>query len=439
MNIHVLNLLNYVLIGFECIMASYLGGCFFKRRFYRVAHILAVLMLFILCIVYLKIFGGNIILKLAVGIILHMVWIRVCFDTSIIKALFLAIFLMSFWYVFDSICMIGVSALMKIDYRLLSDAPFAYFLLCFGVKIFELFGLIIMCTLVKHHAQIWSMSWSDWLRILFFPVSSLLISCELVLIYYKSPDLAGQLALCACILLFADVMSVFLLDHLENQQLAIRDNAILQQDLKTEHESINTWVEAYRAERKRSHDFQNQLSVLRGMIDDASTSEHFLEYLDSLLNVELPKTRYINTNRPVADVLLSQKAAIAKNKNISFQIHLDDMSGFPLSDDELVVVLANLLDNAIAASEQIPDISLRRILIRVQCTPMVSYLYVENTVAKAVAIKNNRVVIRRDESSGHGFGIQNITTILDRHQALYAFEYHPDDALFSFSAQLMEP
>ena len=438
MNIHVLDLLNYVLIGFECIMASYLSGCFFKRRFYRIAHILAVLTLFILCIVYLKTFGNNIILKLAVGIILHMAWIKVVFDTNSIKALFLAIFLVSFWYVFDSLCMIGVSALIKIDYRLLVDAPFAYFLLCFGVKIFELFGLIVICTLVKHHAQIWSMSWSDWLRILFFPGSSLLISCELVLIYYKSPDLAGQLTLCACILLFADVMSVFLLDHLENQQLAIRDNAILQQNLKTEHESINAWVEAYREERRRSHDFQNQLSVLRGMLDETSLSEPFLQYLDSLLNVELPKTRYISTNRPVADVLLSQKAAIAKNKNIIFQIYLDDLSRFPLSDDELVVVLANLLDNAIAATERISDISLRRILIRVQCEPEVSYLYIENTTAETVDIKNNRVVIRRGEYSGHGFGIQNVTTILDRRQALYAFEYHPCDAIFSFSAQLME-
>lgn len=438
MNIHVLNLLNYILICFECIMASYLGGCFFKRRFYRVAHILAVLTLFILCIVYLEIFGNNIILKLAIGIILHTVWIKVVFDTSIIKALFLSIFLMSFWYIFDSLCMIGVSALIKIDYRLLSNAPFAYFLLCFGIKIFELFGLIVICTLVKHHAQIWSLSWLDWIRILFFPISSLFISCELVLMYYKSPGLAGQLALCSCILLFADVMSVLLLEHLENQQLAIRDNAILQQDLKNEHESINAWVEAYREERKRSHDFQNQLSVLRGMVDEKSLPEQFLKYLDRLLNVELPKTRYINTNRPVADVLLSQKAAIAKNKNITFQSYLDDLSRFPLSDDELVVVLANLLDNAIAATEQIPDISLRRILIRVQCAPEVSYLYIENTTSETVDIKNNRVVIRRGEYSGHGFGIQNVTTILDRRQALYAFEYHPCDAIFSFSAQLME-
>lgn len=419
-------------------MASYLGACFFKRRYYGITHILSVLILFVLCIIYLKIWGHTVLLKLIVGITLHMIWIRFSFNTNMIKALFLAIFLVSFWYVFDTLCLIGLSALIKVDYRSLIDSPFSYFLLCFGFKIFELLGLVVLCTLVKHHAQIWSMSWQDWLRILFFPVSSLFISCELVVMYYRSPFLATQLALCACILLLADVMSVFLLDYLENQQIAIRDNTILQQDLKIERENINTWVDAYKEERKRSHDFQNQLSVLRGMIDDQASTEQFLQYLDSLLNIELPKTRYINTNRPAADVLISQKAAIAKNKNITFQIRLDDLSRFPLSDDELVVVLANLLDNAIAAAEQIPDKSQRHILIRIQCTPTASLLYIENTTAVPVYIKNNRVVIRREGISGHGFGIQNVSTILDRHHAIYTFEYRPKDSTFSFSTQLIK-
>ncbi len=438
MNIHVLNVLNYVLIGFECIMASYLSTSFFRSRYHGVLHIFSVFTLFIACIIYLKILGQSIVPKLIVGVLVHMIWIKAYFHTSTLKALFLSIFLVSFWFIFDTLCLIGLSALIQIDYRSLVDSPFSYFLLCFGVKTFELLGLVVLCTLVKHHAQIWSMSWQDWLRILFFPVSSLLISCELVLMYNKSPNLAAQLAFCACILLFADVMSVFLLDHLENQQIAIRDNAILQQDLKTERESINTWVDAYKEERKRSHDFQNQLAVLRGMIDENAPPKQFLHYLDSLLNTELPKTRYINTNRPVADVLISQKAAIARNKHIALQLHLDDLSQFPLSDDELVVVLANLLDNAITAAEQIPEEAKRHIFVRMQCTPTVSYLYIENSTALPVQIKNNRVITRQSELSGHGFGIQNITTILERCHAIYAFEYHQGDSVFSFSTQLMQ-
>lgn len=438
MNTYVLSILNYILICFECVMSSYLAGSFFQRKFSHAVHVFAVSILFVLCIIYLRLFGYSIPLKLIVGILLHMIWIKTVFVSKNVNALFVAFFLMSFWTVFDTLCLFSVSVLLKVDYRNLIDMPFLYLLICFAIKIFELLGIVVICTFVKRHEKIWSMHWIDWLRILFFPICSLVIAFELMHIYYKAPALAPTLTLCTCILLVSDVMAVFLLDHLENQQVAIRNNVILQQDLKAERESINSWAKAYREERKRSHDFQNQLSVLRGMLDDHVPPETFKEYFDSLLNIELPKSRYINTNRPVADVLISQKAAIAGSKDIDFRIQLDDLSLLPLTDDELVVVLANLLDNAIAATEKIADKSLRRMLIKVQCTPEVSYLYIENPTAEPVNIRNNRVAVQQNECSGHGFGIQNVTTILDRRHALYAFEYHADESRFSFSAQIME-
>jgi sensor histidine kinase regulating citrate/malate metabolism len=194
-------------------------------------------------------------------------------------------------------------------------------------------------------------------------------------------------------------------------------------------------VEAYRQERKRSHDFQNQLSVLRGMVEDQAPTDSFLNYLDSLLNVKLPATRYIDTGRPVADVLLSQKAAIAANKGIRFQMQLDNLSTFPLSDDALVVVLANLLDNAIEACEKIPDPEQRVILVKLQYKPEASYLHIENTTIKPVTIKNNRVI--SSSSLEHGFGLQNVITILEQSGAIYALDYQEERNLFTFSAQLM--
>lgn len=76
------------------------------------------------------------------------------------------------------------------------------------------------------------------------------------------------------------------------------------------------------------------------------------------------------------------------NKNISFQMQLDDLSQFPLPDDELVVVLANLLDNAIEACELISDKSLRYILIKIHCSPAVTYLMSKILLAEPVTIKN---------------------------------------------------
>ena len=90
--------------------------------------------------------------------------------------------------------------------------------------------------------------------------------------------------------------------------------------------------------------------------------------------------------------------------------------------------LANLLE--------INDKSLRYILIKIHCSPAVTYLHVENSTAEPVTIKNNHIVTHK-QSSGHGYGLQNIKTILERHQALYTLSYQEADMIFCFSAQIL--
>lgn len=432
----ILILFNFLLVCFESIMAAYLSDCFFERRYSRTAFVLATCILAGLSNLIFAFWGSTPAIKLSFGITLHTIWICIVFRTNFVKALFTAVLLLSFWGIIDNLFLMCISYLLGNGPAQLWNSPYAYYLMCFGAKIIELLAIATLGVISKKKFHPHSLSWTEWLRTLFFPLTALFVSLELLHIFYESPETANELSICACILLFADVMSIFLLDHLEKQQIAIRNNVILEQDLKVERESISSWVSAYREERKRSHDFQNQLSVLRGLVEERAASEELLQYLDSLLNIKLPATRYIDTNRPVADVVLSQKSAIAMNKNISFQMQLDDLSQFPLPDDELVVVLANLLDNAIEACELISDKSLWYILIKIHCSPAVTYLHVENSTAEPVTIKNNHIVTHK-QSSGHGYGLQNIKTILERHQALYTLSYQEDDMIFCFSAQIL--
>ena len=436
MNTSILIFLNLFLIGFESIMTAYLANCFFSRRYNRWIYALAIFILFTCSSLYiLSPLGDNTILRMLTGIVLHTVWISIVFRVNVIKAAFTSLLLMSFWGTADNLVLLCASIIIG-DSTLFSESPYAYYLMCFCAKGLELLGITVLGAFIRHRFMSQMSYWSDWLRTIFFPASVLLISTVLFHMFFQAPGLELELVLCAGILLLADMMSVFLLEYLEKQQVAIRNNAILQQNLKTERESIASWITAYKEERKRSHEFQNQLSVLRGMAEEQAPANQFIQYLDSLLNTELPATRYINTNRPVADVLLSQKAAIAKDKNISFQMQLDNLSNFPLSDDELVVVLANLLDNAIEACELIHTNLSRYILIKIQCKPTVTYLYIENPTSEPVTIKNNCVVASRKNTFSHGFGLQNVSTILKKHQAIYSIDYRPDEHIFCFSAQL---
>ena len=436
MNVFTLYLLNTLLICFECIMTAYLGSCFFQRRWSRLIFFLSVCILLVLSVSAMLLFGDIQAAKLLATIAIQTAWLSIVFRVNVVSAVFTAILLTSYWTVMDNLFLLLVSLYSKSAVLLIPTNPHAYYPMCFVAKVLELLGVVTLHTCYKQRRKI-RIAWTNWLQILFFPTTSLLIALELYHMFTIAPNLAGELLVCCGILLAADIMSVFLLDYLERQRLAFRDNTILQQNLKNERESIAAWISAYREERKHTHEFQNQLSVLRGLIDENAAPAQLLPYIDGLLNTKLPETRYIDTNRPVADVLLSQKAAIAKSKQIAFQMQLDDMSRFPLGDDELVVVLANLLDNAITACEKISDPDRRFIRIKVQCLAEVTFFCIENSTAHPVQIKENRVISSNRKEFAHGFGLQNVASILDAHEALYLLEYHAVERTFCVSAQLV--
>lgn len=436
MNTFTLYLLNVLIICFENTMTAYMGNCFFTRRRAKRSFVPAVCLLLALNTAAIIAFGDALAIKLVVTIAIQTAWLSIVFRANVVSTVFTAILLTSYWIIIDSLFLLFVSLYSERAARLVSTEPYAYYLMCFMAKMLELLGIVILRTCYKQRLRV-RIAWINWIQILFFPATSLLIALELYHMFTIAPELSGELLVCCGVLLAADVMSVFLLDYLERQRLTLRDNTILRQNLKSERESIAAWVAAYREERRHTHEFQNQLSVLRGLIDENTESSQVLPYIDRLLNTTLPKTRYIDTNRPVADVLLSQKAAIAKSRQIAFQMQLDDLSRFPLSDDELVVVLANLLDNAITACEQITAPEQRVIRIKVQCRAEAAFFCIENSTARPVMVKENRVISSNRKEFSHGFGLQNVTAILDAHDAAYLLEYRADQRIFCVSAQLI--
>ena len=166
-----------------------------------------------------------------------------------------------------------------------------------------------------------------------------------------------------------------------------------------------------------------------------ASQEEFAQYLEKILSITFPTTFYLNTNRLVIDIILSQKYSIAQSRGIRFRTALSDLSGFPLPDDALVVVLTNLIDNAIDACEQLPQFE-RYILLKMQITTDSAILYIENPTRMPVKINNNHVVTTKNNTISHGYGLKNVYSMLDQYNAVYVINYNPSKSIFCFSAQI---
>lgn len=428
--------LNFFLVFLEIGIGIYMAEGFFERRLERKYFYPACLGLIVVDNVLVALLENIMVVRFSAITLVWVLWLWAVYRARPIKSVFVAALWLSISVIVD---ILVLSVFPAGTYERMLQNPYAYYAMCYAARILQLLVVLIVRTWAKTRFRNSLATWTDWLRVLILPLVSVAISYPLgrALMFDQSPS--EYILVSMLVLLGADLATVFLLSYLEKQNIQKLENAVLRQNLKLEYEHILALKEAYAQQRKQTHDFQNQLAVLRGLADKEAAREEFIRYLDTILATEFPSVFYVDTHRLVIDVILSQKHAAAKSRSISLRVSLDDLADFPLPDDALVVVLTNLLDNAMEACEKVREPERRSILLKMHMQPDAAYLYVENTVEEPVTVRNNRVQTTKGDRLAHGYGLKNVYAMLDRHGAIYAIDYREQDRLFCFSAQLPRP
>ena len=426
---------NVLLVLLEVIVLVFFASVFFKKNLSRRKFGASVILLAILNITALALLDSHFWSKAFAVIIVDAIWLKIAYDDTIMQSIGIAIGFYSFVSVWDVLVLLAVSFLSKKAFSTYMENPMEYYLICYGVKCLELLLTVIIGLFARNRFQFKNTTWKDWLRATLFPLTTIFCSVIFFQIYEVESAVGTELLLCEIILLFFDVMAIWILDYMDQQQAALQDNIILRRSIKQEKESMEALVEAYSDQRKKTHDFQNQLAVIYGLAQQESPNGEIIKYVEPLLKKELLPTLITKTGRNVVDILLTQKYSAAIKNQISFQMQLGDLSTFPLSDEELIVVLSNLLDNAFNACMAVSSFDERKVLLKMRTKEAAGFLYLENRTAHDIEILDNKIVAPKNKSIEHGYGLKNVTAILENINALYVFDYNSQKHLFSFSAQ----
>lgn len=426
---------NVLLVLLEVIVLVFFASVFFKKNLSRRKFGASVILLAISNITALALLDSHFWSKAFAVIIVDAIWLKIAYDDTIMQSIGIAIGFYSFVSVWDVLVLLAVSFLSKKAFSTYMENPMEYYLICYGVKCLELLLTVIIGLFAKNRFQFKNTTWKDWLRATLFPLTTIFCSVIFFQIYEVESAVGTELLLCEIILLFFDVMAIWILDYMDQQQAALQDNIILKRSIKQEKESMEALVEAYSDQRKKTHDFQNQLAVIYGLAQQESPNGEIIKYVEPLLKKELLPTLIAKTGRNVVDILLTQKYSAAIKNQISFQMQLGDLSTFPLSDEELIVVLSNLLDNAFNACMAVSSFDERKVLLKMRTKEAAGFLYLENRTAHDIEILDNKIVAPKNKSIEHGYGLKNVTAILENINALYVFDYNSQKHLFSFSAQ----
>ena len=156
------------------------------------------------------------------------------------------------------------------------------------------------------------------------------------------------------------------------------------------------------------HDMKNHLLVLQRQINSPETAE-MIEKLQSQVAMY---EDYEHTGNDILDIILKEKSETAREKHIALSVTAD-LNGVDFIEPlDISTIFGNGLDNAIEASEKLPE-EQRAILVKAGKMQNFFSMLIENNCLQDIGNTKSRTT--KQDDFLHGFGISNIQKAAEKY------------------------
>ncbi|MDR2888466.1 MAG: GHKL domain-containing protein [Lachnospiraceae bacterium] len=186
------------------------------------------------------------------------------------------------------------------------------------------------------------------------------------------------------------------------------------------------------AEARSAHDFKNHLNIIYKYLDEKE-DRAALDYVTAIMTPLQNMGQEIWTGNGIIDYILNSKKAMAEAKGIVFSIDTGIMK-LNISDYEINMILANILDNAIEASEQMTED--RRIEVCIHSVNATLIIKVKNCHNHPIVKKGQKIITTKSDRRRHGLGMEIVKRTVAKSDGFMQTQY--DDHIFSVLITLPE-
>lgn len=272
---------------------------------------------------------------------------------------------------------------------------------------------------------------ADWLRFIFFPVFTIFTIVAMIItsghvVNQKQESVFLAIALCLAGL---NVFVFYLINDILKREIKIRENKIFQLEVQNQTHMYRSVSENFEKQRKKTHEYKNQIMCIESLVAAKKYDEleKYVRNISGKLNAELD---HIKTNHVIVDAILNSKYKETLDKGIVFIFQVNDLSEINICDEDIVVILSNLLSNAIEGCEKCPDKKVMKMkFIKEKDSIIIS---VKNTYDGKIEMKDGEIqTSKKYEKDEHGIGIKNMIDIIKKYEGSYVIRNDNDEFCFS--------
>ncbi|MCI7322674.1 MAG: ATP-binding protein [Lachnospiraceae bacterium] len=270
---------------------------------------------------------------------------------------------------------------------------------------------------------------TEWLKFIFFPLFSI---CTLLGMIRATGGMKNQKAEEICVivaigLVGMNIVVFYLIRDILERESKVRENQLLRMQVDAQTELYRSISENLEKQRRKTHEYKNQILCIDALVENKSYTEleKYVRKISGGLNKELD---VINTNHALINAIINTKYQEAVNKDILFVVRIGDLSDLGMRDEDIVVILSNLLDNAIEACETCDKRIIRLKFVKDDGNIVIS---VKNTFQGTILCRNGEIATTKKDVSEHGIGIRNIVHTVHMYGGSYTIKYDQEEFYFS--------
>lgn len=166
--------------------------------------------------------------------------------------------------------------------------------------------------------------------------------------------------------------------------------------------------------KRVEHDFKHHLLCVLGNIEngDIESAQSYLRRL--LCEYETNIFNYISVDNSAVNSILNLKIGRCRANGIDIKVEVEsDFSYF--NEIDLCVLLANLLDNAIEASE---NVNAPQIKVTIKNEKNYLCIMIKNKIEHSVLDKNEHLRTTKADKTRHGLGLYSISQIVEKYDGI---------------------
>ncbi len=170
------------------------------------------------------------------------------------------------------------------------------------------------------------------------------------------------------------------------------------------------------------HDFRNHLGVIQSRLEQENYGEA-IDYLISLTVHTNTAADFVITNSTIISSILQSKKSECEMKRIQFEYETLFDKIYNISDLELIIILGNVLDNAIEATEKVLPKD-KAILLTINQINTYLVIQCTNPYIEKPKQKNGRLITTKKSKALHGIGLTNVIEVCEKYggECTYTFD-----------------